>query len=95
MFKFCAEEIIRKCVSEIKINNILSHCYDRKVGVHYREIKTTPKVIELDFSILLNLKMNKIMSPLPINVKEAVIFQKWMKCFLNLFLYVKYLIFGA
>nr|XP_009798913.1 PREDICTED: uncharacterized protein LOC104245055 [Nicotiana sylvestris] len=43
------DDIIRRCVPEIEMNNILSHCHDGVVGGHYGGRKTTAKVLEVGF----------------------------------------------
>lgn len=47
-FKFCAYNIIRRCVSEIGMN-ILSYFHDGVAGGHYRGRKTAAKVLEVGF----------------------------------------------
>ena len=36
LFKYCADQIIRKCVSEEKQEGILSHCHDSACGGAFR-----------------------------------------------------------
>ncbi|XP_070006171.1 uncharacterized protein [Nicotiana sylvestris] len=47
--RVAADDIIRRCVPEIEMNNILSHCHDGVVGGHYGGRKTTAKVLEVGF----------------------------------------------
>ncbi|XP_018629628.1 uncharacterized protein [Nicotiana tomentosiformis] len=41
-----ADGMIQRCVPEIEINNILSHCHDGAVGGHYEGRITAAKVLE-------------------------------------------------
>ncbi|XP_070029690.1 uncharacterized protein [Nicotiana sylvestris] len=43
------DDIIRRCVPETEMNNILSHCHDGVVGGHYGGRKTAAKVLEVGF----------------------------------------------
>ncbi|XP_019235673.1 PREDICTED: uncharacterized protein LOC109215997 [Nicotiana attenuata] len=49
LFKFCADDIIRRCVPETEMNNILSHCHDGATGGHYGGRRTAAKVLEVGF----------------------------------------------
>ncbi|XP_073121926.1 uncharacterized protein [Henckelia pumila] len=49
LFKICADSMIRRCVAEVEMRNILSHCHDREVGGHAGPIKTATKVLECGF----------------------------------------------
>ncbi|XP_075099310.1 uncharacterized protein LOC142176134 [Nicotiana tabacum] len=49
LFKFCADDIIRRYAPETEMNNILSHCHDGTVGGHYGGRKKTAKVLEVGF----------------------------------------------
>ncbi|WMV18481.1 hypothetical protein MTR67_011866, partial [Solanum verrucosum] len=49
LFKFCVDGIIRRCVPEIEMNNILSHCHDGAMEGHYGGKKTAAKVLEVGF----------------------------------------------
>ena len=44
MFKYCADQIIRKCVPEEEQEGILSHCHDSACGGHFASQKTAMKV---------------------------------------------------
>ncbi|XP_019233651.1 PREDICTED: uncharacterized protein LOC109214209 [Nicotiana attenuata] len=48
LFKFCQDDIIRRCVPETEMNNILSHCHNGAVGGHYGGRKTAAKLDELE-----------------------------------------------
>ena len=45
MFKYCADQIIKKCVPEEEQEGILSHCHDSACGGHFASQKTTMKVL--------------------------------------------------
>lgn len=75
LFKFYTDEIIRRCVPEIEMNNILSHFHDGTIEGHCRRRKTFAEVLEVDFSDLLFSKMKEIISPLATNVREVVTFK--------------------
>ncbi|RVW61098.1 Transposon Ty3-I Gag-Pol polyprotein [Vitis vinifera] len=49
LFKYCADQIIRKCVPEQEQSGILSHCHDSACGGHFASQKTAMKVIQLGF----------------------------------------------
>ena len=44
LFKYCADNIIRKCVPEEEQEGILSHCHDSVCEGHFASQKTTMKV---------------------------------------------------
>ncbi|XP_019257811.1 PREDICTED: uncharacterized protein LOC109236034 [Nicotiana attenuata] len=43
------DDIIKRCVPETEMNNIISHCHDGAVGGHYGGRRTTAKVLEVGF----------------------------------------------
>lgn len=45
LFKFCAEQIIRRYVPEEEIADILHHCHSREAGGNFSETQTTAKVL--------------------------------------------------
>ena len=49
LFKYCADQIIRKCVPEEEQEGILSHCHDSACGGHFVSQKTTMKVLHSGF----------------------------------------------
>ncbi|WJZ82853.1 hypothetical protein VitviT2T_002577 [Vitis vinifera] len=49
LFKYCADQIIRKCVPEQEQLGILSHCHDSACGGHFASQKTAMKVIQSGF----------------------------------------------
>ena len=49
LFKYCADQIIRKCVPEGEQEGILSHCHDSACGGHFTSQKTAMKVLQAYF----------------------------------------------
>ncbi|RVW28991.1 Pro-Pol polyprotein [Vitis vinifera] len=49
LFKYCADQIIRKCVPEQEKHGILSHCHGNACGGHFASQKTTMRVLQLGF----------------------------------------------
>ena len=49
MFKYCADQIIRKCVPKEEQQGILSHCHESSCGGHFASQKTTLKVLQSGF----------------------------------------------
>ncbi|RVW62955.1 Retrovirus-related Pol polyprotein from transposon 412 [Vitis vinifera] len=50
LFKYCADQIIRKCVLEDEQQGILSHCHENACGGHFASQKTTMKVLQSGFT---------------------------------------------
>ncbi|KAH9724739.1 hypothetical protein KPL70_007603 [Citrus sinensis] len=49
LFKYCADQIVRRCVPENEIQNILSFCHEQACGGHFSAKKTTTKVLQCGF----------------------------------------------
>ena len=49
MFKYCADQIIRRCVPEEEEQGILSHCHENARGGHFASQKTAMKVLQSGF----------------------------------------------
>ncbi|KAH9793911.1 hypothetical protein KPL71_004706 [Citrus sinensis] len=49
LFKYCADQIIRRCVPESEIQNILSFCHEQACGGHFSAKKTATKVLQCGF----------------------------------------------
>ena len=49
LFKYYADQIIRKCVPEEEQQGILSHCHENACGGHFASQKTTMKVLQSGF----------------------------------------------
>ena len=50
LFKYCADQIIRKCVPEQEKHGILSHCHGNACGGHFASQKTAMKVLQSGFT---------------------------------------------
>nr|CAN80693.1 hypothetical protein VITISV_030024 [Vitis vinifera] len=50
LFKYCADQIIRKCVPEEEQQGILSHCHENAYGGHFVSQKTAMKVLQSGFT---------------------------------------------
>ncbi|RVW24469.1 Transposon Ty3-G Gag-Pol polyprotein [Vitis vinifera] len=50
LFKYCADQIIRKCVPEDEQQGILSHCHENACGGHFASQKTAMKVLQSGFT---------------------------------------------
>ena len=49
LFKYCVDQIIRKCVPEEEQQGILSHCHENACGGHFASQKTAMKVLQSGF----------------------------------------------
>nr|CAN80876.1 hypothetical protein VITISV_003321 [Vitis vinifera] len=49
LFKYCADQIIRKCVPEQEKHGILSHCHENACGGHFAFQKTAMRVLQSGF----------------------------------------------
>ncbi|WKA10771.1 hypothetical protein VitviT2T_028326 [Vitis vinifera] len=49
LFKYCADQIIRKCVPEQEKHGILSHCHGNECGGHFASQKTAMRVLQSGF----------------------------------------------
>ena len=49
LFKYCADQIIRKCVPEEEQQGILTHCHESACGGHFSSQKTAMKVLQSGF----------------------------------------------
>ena len=49
MFKYCVDQIIRRCVLEGEQQGILSHCHENACGGHFTLQKTAMKVLQSRF----------------------------------------------
>ena len=45
LYKYCADQIIRRCVPEAEQLGILNHCHENACGGHFASQKTTRKVL--------------------------------------------------
>ena len=49
LFKYYADQIIRKCVPEEEQQGILNHCHESACGGHFASQKTAMKVLQSGF----------------------------------------------
>ena len=49
LFKYCVDQIIRKCVPEEEEHGILRHCHESAYGGHFASQKTAMKVLQSGF----------------------------------------------
>ncbi|KAH9671201.1 hypothetical protein KPL70_017267 [Citrus sinensis] len=49
LFKYCADQIVRRCVPKSEIQNILSFCHEQACGGHFSAKKTATKVLQCGF----------------------------------------------
>ncbi|KAH9670241.1 Ribonuclease H [Citrus sinensis] len=49
LFKYCADQIVRRCAPESEIQNILSFCHEQACGDHFGAKKTATKVLQCGF----------------------------------------------
>ena len=49
MFKYCADQIIRRCVPEEEQQGILSHCHENSCGGHFSSQKIAMKILQYGF----------------------------------------------
>ncbi|RVW73846.1 Retrovirus-related Pol polyprotein from transposon 17.6 [Vitis vinifera] len=73
LFKYCADQIIRKCVPEQEQSGILSHCHDSACGGHFASQKTAMKVIQSGFGGPLFSRMPTLCARDVIGVKGLVV----------------------
>ena len=46
LFKYCPDQIIRRCIPESDQQNIISFCHDQACGGHFSAKKTTAKILQ-------------------------------------------------
>ena len=49
MYKYCADQIIKRCVPKAEQPGILNHCHENACGGHFASKKTTRKVLQSRF----------------------------------------------
>ena len=49
LYKYCADQIIKRCVPEAEQPGILSHCHENACGGHFASQKTSRKVLQSGF----------------------------------------------
>ncbi|KAL6332918.1 hypothetical protein AAG906_019923 [Vitis piasezkii] len=71
LFKYCADQIIRKCVPEEEQQGILSHCHESACGGHFASQKTAMKVLQSGFTWPSLFKDAHIMCRAVIDAKDS------------------------
>ena len=49
LFKYCPDQIIRRCVPDDEHNSVISFCHDQACGGHFSAKKTTAKILQCGF----------------------------------------------
>ena len=49
LYRHCADQVIRRCVPEDEMNNIVTHCHTLPCGGHFGGQRTTAKVLQSGF----------------------------------------------
>jgi len=49
LFRFCSDEVMRRCILEEEIQSVLEHCHAREVGGHFGANKTAAKILQCGF----------------------------------------------
>ena len=49
LFKRCADQILRRCVPESEMRDILFHCHSSEYGGHFGENRTARKLLQFGF----------------------------------------------
>ena len=49
LYRHCADQVIRRCVPEEEITNILKHCHTLEYGGHFGTQRTAAKVLQSGF----------------------------------------------
>jgi len=48
-FKYCSDQIVRRCIADREVKSILSFCHDQVFGGHFSEKMTSSKVLHYGF----------------------------------------------
>jgi hypothetical protein len=49
LFKYCPDQIIRRCIPEHDQSNVISFCHDHACGGHFSAKKTAAKILQCGF----------------------------------------------
>ncbi|XP_061376486.1 uncharacterized protein LOC133318503 [Gastrolobium bilobum] len=80
LFYTCSDGIIRRCIPEEEMKDVLWHCHGSDYGGHFAGERTTAKVLTSGFYWPLYIKMQENSWNLVIVAKERGTYQKDMKC---------------
>ncbi|RVX04797.1 Transposon Ty3-I Gag-Pol polyprotein [Vitis vinifera] len=76
LFKYCENQIIRKCVPKQEKHGILSHCHGNACGGHFASQKTTMRVLQSGFwwpSLFKDAHEVNFMGPFPMSFGHSYI----------------------
>ena len=80
MWKFCADQVVKRCVPHDGFHSILTFCHSHSCGGHFGAKRTAHKVLESGSIGLLFLKMHITSANHVRNAKEQVISIIRIKC---------------
>ncbi|KAH9723595.1 hypothetical protein KPL70_007173 [Citrus sinensis] len=49
LFKYCADQIIRRCIPDNEIQSVISFCHEQACGGHFSTKKTATKILQCSF----------------------------------------------
>jgi len=49
LFKYCSDQVFRKCIPDHTVRSVLSFCHDQVCGGHFSGRKTAAKVLQYGF----------------------------------------------
>jgi len=49
LFKYCPDQIIRRCIPELDQSSVISFCHDHACGGHFSAKKTIAKILQYGF----------------------------------------------
>lgn len=49
LFKYCSDQIIRRCIPQHDQSNVISFCHDHACGGHFSAKKTAAKILQCGF----------------------------------------------
>ena len=69
LFKYCADQIFRRCIPDNEIRDVLSFCHDQACGGHFSGKKTAAKVLQcgLYWPTLLKMPIYIVRATLSVN----------------------------
>jgi hypothetical protein len=80
LYKTGPDLVIKRCVREDEIHDILQACHDDPYGGHFSDKRTAYKVLQSGYYCLILLEMLKPMYPIAMNVNEWVNLLHETKC---------------
>jgi len=49
LFKYCADQVFRRCIPDNGVRSVLSFCHDQACGGHFNRRNTAAKVLQCGF----------------------------------------------